>query len=386
MLTPEQLDEFPDRLLELYAQVEADIIADMCRRISTYDYYIPAAQWQYKKLMDMGKMQEYIMQELSSKLYISWDYLEEIFAQAGIKTIEFDDHIYEKAGLNVRTLKDSPALIRILNEGLEKTHGLFRNLTSTTAVAGSHQFEMALDRAYMQIITGAFDTNTAIRNAIKDLAGNGLAAISYPNGHVNYIESAVRRAVITGVNQTALKMQETRAQEMGSDLVETSAHAGARPSHAIWQGKVFSLSGTHPKYPNFKLETGYGTGTGLGGYNCRHSFYPFFEELSEPAYSKQELQKMNAKDYEYNGEKMTEYEATQKQRAIERKIRRWKREYKGMEAAGLPTDEASAKILQWQNIQKDFLQQTGLKRQTDREQIPGFGKSEARKVNNRGRG
>lgn len=391
MLTPEQLDKFPDRLLELYTQVEADIIADMCRRISTYDYYIPAAQWQYKKLINMGKMQEYIMQELSSRLNISWGYLEEVFEQAGIKTIEFDDHIYEKAGLNTRTLKDSPALIRILNEGLEKTHGLFRNLTSTTAVAGTHQFEMALDRAYMQIITGAFDTNTAIRNAIKDLASNGLAAISYPNGHVNYIESAVRRAVITGVNQTALMMQEARAEEMGSDLVEVSAHAGARnigtgpKNHASWQGKIYSLSGTHSKYPDFKKETGYGTGEGLGGWNCRHSFYPFFEGLSEPAYSKQELKRMIAKDYEYNNEKMTEYEATQKQRTIERNIRRWKREYKGMEAAGLPTDEAAAKISQWQNIQKDFLKQTGLKRQTDREQIPGFGKSEARKANNRGR-
>ncbi len=390
MLKPEQLDKIPDRMVELYAQVEADIIADMCRRISTYDYYIPAAQWQYKKLMEMGKMQEYIMQELSSQLYISWDYLEEIFAQAGIKTIEFDDHIYEKAGLNARTLKDSPALIRILNEGLEKTHGLFRNLTGTTAAAGSHQFEMALDKAYMQIITGAFDTNTAVRNAIKDLASKGLASITYPNGYTNYIETAVRRAVITGVNQTALRLQETRAEEMGCDLVEVSAHAGARnigtgpKNHASWQGKIYSLSGTHKTYPDFKTETGYGTGEGLGGWNCRHSFFPFFEGLSEPGYSERELEKMDAKDYEYNGKKMTEYEATQRQRYIERNIRRGKREYAGMNAAGLPTDEAAANIAYWQDIQSDFLKQTGLKRQVDREQMPGFGKSEARKVNNKG--
>ena len=88
---------------------------------------------------------------------------------------------------------------------------------------------------------------------------------------------AVRRAVVTGVNATALKLQETLMDEMGCDLVETSAHAGARPSHAVWQGKIFGRSGTHPKYPSLVEGTGYGTGEGLGGWNCRHSIMPFFE-------------------------------------------------------------------------------------------------------------
>ncbi len=378
MLTPEQLDKFPDSLVELYSQAEIDIISDIARRISTYDYFIPSAEFQYRKLKEMGHVQ--ILKRLSKLTGKTKKELETMMFDAGYESIKFDDKIYKKAGLSPKPIEQSPALMSVLDAGIKNTSGLFENLTRTTASTATKQFENVLDNAYMQITTGAFDSNTAIRNAIKDLAGNGLASVQYPNGHINYIESAVRRAVITGVNQTALKMQEARAVEMGSDLVETSAHAGARPSHAIWQGKVFSLSGTHPKYPDFKKETGYGTGAGLGGWHCRHNFYPFFEGLSEPAYSKQELQQMNAKDYEYNGEKMTEYEATQKQRAIERKIRRWKREYKGMEAAGLHTDEAAAKISQWQNIQKDFLQQTGLKRQTDREQIPGFGKSEAKKV------
>lgn len=380
MLTPEQLDKYPDNLVELYSQAEIDIIQDIARRISTYDYFIPAAEHQYKKLLEMGSIHDEILKRLTKLTGLSKRELEKLMFEAGYESIKFDDDVYKKVGLDPLPIEQSPVLISILDAGVNSTNGLFENLTRTTANTASKQFENILDNAYMQITTGAFDTNTAIRNAIKDLTGKGLASISYPNGHISYIESAVRRAVITGVNQTSLKMQETRAHEVGSDLVETSAHAGARPSHAIWQGKVFSLSGTHPKYLHFATVTGYGTGSGLGGWNCRHSFYPFFEGFSEPAYSKQELEKMTTKDYEYNGEKMTEYEATQKQRAIERKIRRWKREYKGMEAAGLPSDESAAKIAQWQNIQKDFLKQTGLKRQADREQIPGFGKSEASKV------
>lgn len=159
------------------------------------------------------------------------------------------------------------------------------------------------------------------------------------------------------------------------------AHSGARPEHALWQGKVFSRSGTHPKYPDFRSSTGYGTGPGLGGWNCRHSWFPFFEGISDPAYTAAELDEMSAKKYTYNGEKLTEYEAAQKQRAIERNIRRWKREYKAMEAAGLDTSEAAAKLKRWQDKQKDFISQTGLKRQTEREQVEGFGRREAARAN-----
>ncbi len=380
MLTPEQIDKFPDNLVELYSQAEMDIIADIARRISTYDYFIPSAEYQYKKLLEMNQIHDEILKRLSRLTGKTTRELETMMFEAGYETIKFDDKIYKKPGLSPVPIEQSPALLSVLDAGINNTSGLFENLTRTTANTATKQFENILDNAYMQVTTGAFDTNTAIRNAIKDLTGKGLASISYPNGHISYIESAVRRAVITGVNQTALKMQEARAQEMGSDLVETSAHAGARPSHAAWQGKVFSLSGAHPKYPDFKKETGYGTGAGLGGWNCKHNFYPFFEGLSEPAYTDEELRKMNAKDYEYNGEKMTEYEATQKQRYVEQRIRKWKREYQAMDAAGLSTDEAASKISKWNSIQSDFLKQTVFKRQTDREQIPNFGRSEAAKV------
>jgi hypothetical protein len=380
MLTPEQIDRLPGNLVELYSQAEMDIIADIARRISTYDYFIPSAEWQYKKLLEMGNVHDDILKKLSELTGRTEESLKKLMLESGYEAIKTDDKIYKKAGLDPIPIEQSPALLNVLEVGMKNTNGLFQNLTRTTANTATKQFENILDSAYMQITTGAFDYNSAIRNAIKDLSSKGIASITYSSGYTSYLESAVRRAVITGVNQTALKLQETRAEEMGTDLVETSAHAGARPSHAEWQGKVFSLSGTHSKYPHFSTVTGYGTGEGLGGWNCKHSFYPFFEGLSEPAYTDEELKDYNAKNYEYNGERLTEYEASQKQRYVESKIRQWKREYAGMEAAGLPTEEAAAKISKWQSIQKDFINQTGLKRQIEREQIAGFGKSEAQKV------
>jgi len=374
MLTPEQLDKYPDNLVELYSKAEQDIIRDIARRIATYDYFIPSAEHQYNKLLEMGNVSSKILDTLSQMIGYTKGELKSLMEDAGYKAIKVDDEIYKQAGLNPQPLGQSKALLDVLGAGLKNTNGLFENLTRTTATAGSKQFERALDRAYMQITTGAFDSNTAIRKAIKNLAGNGIASVEYSNGYKNYIESSVRRAVLTGVNQTTLKMQDARAQEMGSDLVETSAHAGARPSHSKWQGQIFSRSGNSTKYPDFVTETGYGTGAGLGGWNCRHSFYPYFEGLSEPAHTKEELTDMNAKKYEFNGEKLTEYEASQKQRYIERHIRRWKREAAGMEAAGQPKDEAKSSIAFWQAEQRSFIKQTGLKRQRERERIQGEGR------------
>lgn len=83
------------------------------------------------------------------------------------------------------------------------------------------------------------------------------------------VEAAVRMNVVTGVNQTALRLQDTLADEMDSDLVETTAHSGARPSHARWQGQVFSRSGKSKKYPDFRrpraTAPGQGWGAGIAG-------------------------------------------------------------------------------------------------------------------------
>lgn len=368
MLKPKYLERLPDSMIALHSQAEQDILEDMARRISTYNYWIPAADHQYRKLIEMGNFHSWVMESLAARTGKTHKELQQLMQDACAESIHMDTSIYEAHGLSPPPLAASKQMQAVLTAGLKRTYGLFENLTKTTAQTAAKQFENALDRAYMQITSGAFDYNTAIRTAVKDLAKQGVGAVTYPTGHIDSIEVAVRRAVVTGVNQTALQIQWTLADEMGCDLVETTAHAGARPSHAEWQGQVFSRSGSNKKYPDFVHSTGYGSGEGLGGWNCRHSFFPYFEG-SPRAYSTEQLKQYDAKKYAYNGRAMTEYEATQQQRYIERKIRRWKRENIAMNAAGLDTSESAAKIRQWQNTQRDFLKQTGLKRQNAREQV-----------------
>lgn len=360
MLKPEYLQRVPDGMIQLYAQAEMDILENMAVRIAHYGYWIPAVEHQAKMLEEAGMVREEILARLKTLTGRTDRELRRLMQEAGGVSLKSDDAVYRRQGLNPPPVSASEDLQKVLQAGYEKTSGTFRNLTRTTARTAAHQFAQALDRAYMQITLGGMDYNTAIRSIIKQLSAEGVGAIRYPTGRTDTIEVAVRRAVVTGVNQTALRLQDARADEMGADLVEVSAHAGARPSHAEWQGGIYSRSGKSRKYPDFVKATGYGTGAGLGGWNCSHSFRPWFEGMSR-TYDKALLKEYQAKDYEYNGVRMTEYEALQEQRRIERSIRRWKRERNAMQAAGLDSSEASAKIAEWNRRQKDFLEQTGLK-------------------------
>lgn len=371
-LDPKMLESLPDTLVDLYGVVEIDILSDMARRISSYDYFIPAALHQNQKLQELGMVQEEIIKRLSALTGQTQAEIIQLLSDASAEAVEDDIDYYTRAEVYEPSKVDTEALYAQLNSGLLQTEQAFFNITRTTANTATKQFERALDRAWLQISTGAFDYNTAVKRAILDLAEQGLGAIEYKSGRVDSIEVAVRRAVVTGANQTALKTQEVLADELEIDLVEVSAHGGARPEHAKWQGKVFSRNGRVTidgvTYEDFRKATGYGTGAGLGGWNCRHTFFPYVPGASR-SWTDKELKALEKKDVEYNGEKYTEYEASQIQRGIERDIRKHKRTVAAIEATGGDASEERAKLRKAQKSYTDFSEQTGMKKQSARTQI-----------------
>ena len=374
MLTADYLDVLPDTMVELYDRYQESVIKDIARRLANSEKMTRAAMYQVMRFSESGLVYTNALEELTKLTGMSQEEMKKIFKDAGVKAIRFDDAIYRAAGLQPVPFAMSRSMLDVLNAGLNKTNGTLYNLTLTTAEAAQDAFIGALDLAYMQVSSGAFDYNTAIRSAIKDVAKNGISVINY-TGRRDRLDVSVRRAVLTGVSQTVGQMQITRADEMGADLVQTSAHVGARnkgtgpENHAGWQGKVFSRSGTSKVYPSFVEETGYGTGEGLMGWNCRHSFFPFFEGLSQNAYDEATLRSYDNKTVTYNGQAMTFYDATQKQRAIERRIRQAKREASALEAAGMDNTEELARVRNYQSVMRDFTAQTGLNRQAVREQV-----------------
>ena len=383
MLSPEFLAALPESVVALFLQVEEDLLEDIARRIAKMDGITDTAKWQAWRYEQVKLFSSNALQTLATATGKSKAELVQIFREAALETLAADNEIYTGAGLTVpETL--SPTLQNILQSGYLQTGQMMENFTATTANTVTRQFENALDRAWLQINTGGFTYQQAIRKAIQTLAQDGLSAIVYPSGHRDTIETAVRRAVLTGVNQTAAKLQIARMEEMGCEFVEVTAHPGARPSHAVWQGKVFhrgdgtSVNGVY--YPPFVQSTGYGTGAGLGGWNCRHNFFPFFPSLSKRAYTNEMLAQLDAKEISYQGKDYTRYEASQMQRALERKIRKAKREYLSLDAAGQDTAESAVKLRQARAQLNDFLKETGLRQDNFREQVAGFGRSAASKA------
>lgn len=370
-------DDAADEIVENYMLAESDIINDMAERIAAFDFYGTAVQYQEQKLQEMGYAHQYILTELSRASGKSVKELEQIIKKSGAEVLA--QNVYLKSfGLQFTEENASEVIKSRLAMGLKKTSMLFENLTNTTARTATKQLENALDRAYMQIETGAFSYNEAIRRAVKKLSADGVQTVEYHNAFktkkTDQLDVAVRRAVLTGVNQTTAELQLAVNEELGLDLVEVSAHAGARPEHAEWQGKIYSLSGTSKKYKDFYAETGYGTGAGLCGWNCRHTFYPYVEGANR-VWTNDQLNKLNEETVTYNGKKHTEYDASQIQRGIERNIRKYKREAEALKAAGLSNDAERAKVNAWNRKLNDFTEQTGFKKQYDRTFVDGYSKS-----------
>lgn len=384
MLAPDYLDHAPDRLVLLWQQVEDDILRDVARRISKMDTMTPTANWQLWRYEQTEALRQDVVKKLARYTGKSEAEIRRLMQEAATRAMEAEDEIYYHYGKETTPFADNAPLQALLNAGYQQTAGTFHNLTATTANTVSGQFEAALDRAHLKVNSGAFDYKSAVKSAVDSLADT-MKYVTYPTGHTDTLEVAARRAVLTGVNQTGAKLQVARADEMGVEFFETTAHGGARPSHAEWQGRQFHRGGAvdymGKHYPDFEAATGYGTGAGLCGWNCRHTFFAIFPELgAPPAWTQADLEALNARDIEYNGGKYTRYEISQMQRARERTVRKYKRRYLAEDAAGADTTASAVKLRQARQELSDFISATGGRADSARTSVAGFGRSESSKA------
>ena len=384
MLPPSYLDAMPDAFVQLAQQVEDEILQDVARRIGKMGTLTETADWQLWCYQQTEAVRENVVKLLAKYSGKSEATIRRLLKEAATEAMEREDAIYYHYNLEPTPFEESAALNNLLNAGARQTCGTWRNLTATTANTVSGAFERTLDVAWGKVATGAFDYKTAVKQAVDSLADE-MPEITYPSGHTDSLEVAARRAVLTGVNQTAGKLQEARMDEMNVEFVETSAHGGARPSHAEWQGRRFHRGGAvdylGKHYPDFEQATGYGTGAGLCGWNCRHTFFAVFPELGDPpTWTEESLQELNARNIEYNGKLYTQYEVNQMQRARERNVRKWKKRYLAESAAGLDTTDSAVRLKTARQSLAEFAKATGGRVDSARTSVHGFGRSASSKA------
>lgn len=384
MLPPSYLDAMPDAFVQLAQQVEDEILQDVARRIGKMGTLTETADWQLWRYQQTEAVRENVVKLLAKYSGKSEATIRRLLKEAATEAMEREDAIYYHYNLEPTPFEESAALNNLLNAGARQTCGTWRNLTATTANTVSGAFERTLDVAWGKVATGAFDYKTAVKQAVDSLADE-MPEITYPSGHTDSLEVAARRAVLTGVNQTAGKLQEAHMDEMNVEFVETSAHGGARPSHAEWQGRRFHRGGAvdykGKHYPDFEAATGYGTGAGLCGWNCRHTFFAVFPELGDPpTWTEESLQELNARNIEYNGKLYTQYEVNQMQRARERNVRKWKKRYLAESAAGSDTTDSAMRLKAARQSLSEFAKATGGRVDSARTSVHGFGRSASSKA------
>lgn len=380
MLTPEVL-EYILNSLEVHKRLQESILRDIVRRIvknglSPADNATETTAYQAKTAQKAGVVYDDIIKivaEESNNIYYD---IKNAFDAAEVEIFNYDDKVLLSNGYEPKIVKNlSPAMRQVWKAALNKTFTEAENLTKTIALTSQSAFISACDLAHMQVASGSFSYQQAIANAVRQASSQGVRVL-YPSGASASLDYAVRRAVLTGVNQTAGTIMNQKANELNHDLMETTAHYGARPEHEWWQGQVVSRSGS-PGYLTLS-DVGYGTVTGIFGANCRHNWFMYF---GYPSYTPEQLEDMKNKTVTYNGQEMSVYDARTKQRSIERNIKSSKRNLVGYDEAmkNLPADKQLDLKLQFQNERvrlkrqearlADFCKQTGLKRDRFREQV-----------------
>lgn len=365
MLSPRYLEGLSDEIAEIYAQLESDILQDMARRIARLGKITDATKWQAQMLAETGALRKDVLRHIKKYNKPIYNEISAVYNDAIVKNARADNKIFMQA--LGRGVSEPNAQLMLAN--IQKTYSDLSRLTLTTAATTQTAFIKQANDAYMKVASGAFDYDEATKAACNNLASKGLTTVQYLNGKPvqRSIEAAVRMNILTGVNQTAANITLNNCDELGCDLVETSAHIGARPSHEDWQGQIFSLSGANKKYRPFSV-CGLGEADGICGINCRHSYYPYFEGMEEH-YTQDDLDDMAKETVDYNGEKLSRYEGEQQLRKIERNIRKYKRVALTQEAGGVDSTKAREKLGEWQATARDFTRQTKISRDYAREYV-----------------
>lgn len=380
MLDPEYLLRISEGAEEIAEKLHIDIINRiidrMMERINRGETYLLTAtdKWQLEILKDAGFLLEDIQKEIAARTKEQETEIKKSMEEAGIKGLEHDDEIYRKAGLSPVALKQSPHLIRIMQRNYEATMGEWYNFTRTTANASQQAFISAMDKAYNLVSTGTISYSQAVSEALKGLISEGIT-VTYPSGHTDTIETATLRAVRTGISQMSRDITDARMEEMNWDIILTSAHLGARvtpredyTNHSWWQGKFYSRSGQDERFPPYSV-CGDGDVQGIHGANCRHSHGPGDGEHNP------------FKDYD-SEENKKRYELEQRQRMLERRIRKTKREVMNWKEAVDHSEndkvkfendlkfQKKAMLLEKQNkAYNDFCTKNGLKSLSERLEV-----------------
>lgn len=383
MFTPTEIEALPSAMEQLYRSLQLNIMSDLTERLKANGEEITsAADWQINRLYELGVSKDEIDSLIQSTLDVSDDEIDRIYDEVVKSGYARNEELYTGKGKEYIPYAENKQLQQLVKAVKNQTKSEYRNITGSLGFAMRNAdntlsftpladfYQRSLDNGLMQIASGAVDYNTVLKKAVKAMTDSGLRTVDYASGWSNRVDVAVRRALMTGFNQVVAKVNEDNAEQLGTEYFEVSYHRGARPTHQVWQGRVYSKK---------ELETvcGLGTVTGLCGANCYHSYSPFIKGVDKPTYSDEELDRMNEEENtpkEYNGKEYTAYEARQRQRQLETAMRADRQKIELLTQGGADDDTitgAKVRYFQRQDEYVKFSKAMNLPQQWERITVDG---------------
>lgn len=368
-----------------YLDLEMRIMQDIVRRIRKAGEITSTADWQINRLQILGNSSEDIEKMIKETLDASYPQMFELYD----KVIDWEyvrsKEIYEQINAEYIPYEDNTELQQIVESLTRQTRDELQNITQSLGFyldyGGNKKvltplaevYQKYLDAACMDIVSGAFDYNSVLRRVVTQLTNSGLRQIDYASGRGNRVDVAARRAVMTGITQLTGHISDMNAEKLGTEYFEVAWHAGARPTHAVWQGRVWSKE-------QLVTVCGLGTVTGLEGANCSHERYPFIPGISERNWTDEWLERKNHEENtpkEFRGKQYTVYEAKQRQRKMETAMRAQREKVHLLRKGGADKEEITAARAKYQgqlNEYAKFSKKMGLKEERERIYIDGRGR------------
>ncbi len=342
-------EHMPLQVEKLFYDLQNRIMADIIRRIRKTGKITSTADYQINKLQILGGTTEYIESEIKRITGMTDAEIWKLYDEVAEEYYTRNKAAYEQINSNFIPYEENEILqawtAAIVDQTQNEIRNIARSMGMSIALGGGKKvftplaeyYQSYLDRACMDIVTGSFSYNTVLRRVIKEMAASGIRSVDYASGWSNRVTVATRRAVMTGVHQLSAKINEKVAKDLGTRDYEITWHAGARPDH-WWGGKVYS-------YEELVRICGLGTVTGLCGANCYHSYYAFVKGVSVRTYTDEQLADMNAREQEvhtYHGKPYNAYEATQRQRQLESRMRAQRSKVKLLQQGKADPDDIMA--------------------------------------------
>lgn len=364
------------RIESIWQGAEERILQDIVRRIKQYGKITSTADYQINRLVEMGRSTEEVEKLLKDALDATYPEMYKLYDDVANWQYVRNKDIYEQINREFIPPEDNEELKQISSSIKSQTTDALKNLAQsygfTIPIGGKQVFtpfaeywQKYVDEGIMDVASGAFDYNTVIRRIVSQMTNSGLRTVDYASGRSFRVSVAARNTVLTGVAQITGKIAEQNATKLGTDHFEVDWHAGARPEHREWQGKVYS-------YQQLIDICGLGTVTGLHGANCYHDYYPFVLGVSERLYTDEWLEEQNRKEEEtktWNGKEYNLYEQTQKQRQMETAMRAQREKVQLLKEAGVDEEEimlARAKYQAQLGEYAQFCKKMGLQQQRER--------------------